>query len=79
MPFTFHNALNTIFRSITMRRIAMGNIKEILKFSASGLSRREIAAATGASLGTVHTVLSRVNESGVKDPLALSARHPCVI
>jgi transposase len=54
-----------------MRRIAMGNIKEILKFSASGLSRREIAAATGSSLGTVHAVISRINASGVKDPLAL--------
>jgi transposase len=76
MPSTSHNALNTIFRSITMRRIAAGNIKEILKFNASGLSRREIAAAAGPSPGTVNTVLSRVNEPGVKDPLALKEHEP---
>jgi transposase len=49
----------------------MGNIKNILRYSAAGLSQREIAAATASSVGTVNTVLSRINASGVKDPLAL--------
>ncbi|GHV96765.1 integrase [Spirochaetia bacterium] len=49
----------------------MGKIKEILKYSAAGLSQRETAAATGASLGTVNTVLSRIKEANIKDPLAL--------
>ena len=54
-----------------MRRIVMGKIKDILKYSASGLSQREIAAAAGSSLGTVNTVLAKIKEAGIKDPLAL--------
>jgi transposase len=49
----------------------MGKIKEILKYSATGLSQREIAAAAGSSLGTVNTVLAKIKEAGIKDPLAL--------
>ncbi|GHT89119.1 hypothetical protein FACS1894137_17930 [Spirochaetia bacterium] len=54
-----------------MRRIAMGKIKDILKYSASGLNQREIAAAVGSSLGTVNIVLAKIKEAGIKDPLAL--------
>ncbi|MFP3043529.1 hypothetical protein LQZ19_17070 [Treponema primitia] len=48
----------------------MGKIKDILKYRAAGLSQREAAAAAGVSLGTVNTVLSRIKEAGIKDPLA---------
>jgi transposase len=61
----------TLLRSMKMRRIAMGKIKDILQYSVTGLSQREIAAATASSLGTVNTVLSRVKASGAKDPLGL--------
>jgi len=49
----------------------MGKVKEILRYSAAGLSQREIAAATASSLGTVNTVLSKIREAGIADPLAL--------
>jgi transposase len=48
----------------------MGKIKDILKYSASGLSQREIAAAAGVSVGTVNTVIAKIKESGIIDPLA---------
>jgi transposase len=54
-----------------MRRNAMGKIKDILRYSAAGLSQRETAVAAGSSLGTVNAVLTRIKEAGIKDPLSL--------
>jgi transposase len=62
-----------------MRRVAMGKLKEILRYSAAGLSQREIAAATASSLGTVNTVITKIRDAGVKDPLALREHELGVI
>jgi transposase len=56
---------------MNMRRNAMGIIKDILRYSAAGLNQRETAAAAGSSLGTVNTVLTRITQAGVMDPLSL--------
>jgi transposase len=54
----------------------MEKAKEILKLSCqAGLSQRDVAAATGCSLGTVSTILARVKEAGVSDPLALDTKE----
>jgi transposase len=59
-----------------MRRIAMEKAREILRLSLKmGLSQRDTASATGCSLGMVSTVLSRVKDSGVGDPLSLDAKE----
>ena len=54
----------------------MEKAKEILRlFLIKGLSQRDVASATGCSLGVVNTVLSRVKEAGVHDPLSLEAKE----
>ena len=54
----------------------MENAKEILRLSLQmGLSQREIASGTGCSLGMVNTVLVRIKEAGVADPLSLSNKE----
>jgi transposase len=53
----------------------MEKAKEILRLSGSGMTLREVAGATGCSLGTVHMVLAKVKEAGVIDPLALSSKE----
>ena len=54
----------------------MEKAKEILRLSLQmGLSQRETARGTGCSLGMVNTVLARVKESGVRDPLSLSSKE----
>jgi transposase len=59
-----------------MRRTRMEKAKEILRLSLmKGLSIRDVANATGCSLGTVSAVLSRVKESGVSDPLNLGPKE----
>jgi len=59
-----------------MRRIAMEKAKEIMRLSLQmGLSQRDVASALGCSLGMVNTVLSRVKDSGIKEPLDLSAKE----
>jgi transposase len=49
----------------------MGIIKDILRYSAAGLNQRETAVAAGSSLGTVNTVLTRIKQVGINDPLSL--------
>jgi hypothetical protein len=56
---------------MNMRRNAMGKIKDILRYSTAGLNQWETAAAAGSSLGTVNTVLTRIKQAGIKDPLSL--------
>lgn len=53
----------------------MEKAKEILRLSLKGLSQRDVASATGCSLGMVSTVLSRVKESGVSDPLGIDTKE----
>ena len=54
----------------------MEKAKEILQlFLIKGLSQRDTASATGCSLGMVSTVLKRVKESGVEEPLRLSPKE----
>ena len=57
----------------------MGKIKDILKYSAAGLNQRETAAAAAASLGTVNTVLTRIREAGIQDPLSLKEHELAAI
>jgi len=58
-----------------MRRIAMEKAKEILELSLKmGLSQRDVARGTGCSLGMVNTILARVKEAGVADPLCLDTK-----
>jgi hypothetical protein len=59
-----------------MRRIAMEKAKEILWLSLKmGLSQREVASGTGCSLGMVNTILSRVKEAGIADPLSFETKE----
>jgi transposase len=54
----------------------MEKAREILRLHYEmGLSQRDVARGTGCSLGVVHTILSRVKESGVSDPLSLSGKE----
>ncbi|MFP3043604.1 hypothetical protein LQZ19_17445 [Treponema primitia] len=54
----------------------MEKAREILRlYYEMGLSQRDVARGTGCSLGVVHTILSRVKESGVSDPLSLSGKE----
>jgi len=54
----------------------MEKAKEILRLSLQmGLSQREVASGTGCSLGMVNTVLTRVKDSGVGDPLTLDTKE----
>ena len=54
----------------------MEKAKEILRlFLMKGLGQRDVASATGCSLGVVNAVLSRVKEAGVNDPLSLEAKE----
>jgi transposase len=57
----------------------MGKLKDILTYHASGLSQRETAEAAGASVGTVNTVLFRINGAGIKDPLSLKEHELAAI
>lgn len=57
----------------------MGTIKNILNYSSSGLSQREAAAAACSSLGTVSTVLTRIKQAGITDPLALAEHELAAI
>jgi hypothetical protein len=57
----------------------MGKIKDILRHSATGLNQRETAEAAGSSLGTVNTVVSRIKEAGIKDPLFLAEHELAAI
>jgi len=59
-----------------MRRIEMEKAKEILRLSLEmGLSQRDVASGIGCSLGMVNTVLTRVKEAGVADPLSLGSKE----
>ena len=54
----------------------MDKAKEILRLSLQmGLNQRDVASGSGCSLGMVNMVLSRVKDSGVTDPLNLSAKE----
>jgi len=54
----------------------MEKAKEILRLVLQkGLSQRDVASATGCSLGMVSKVLLRVQEAGVADPLSLDAKE----
>ena len=54
----------------------MEKAKEILRMSLEmGLSQRDVASGTGCSLGMVNTVLARVKEAGVNDPLRLGSKE----
>ena len=53
----------------------MEKAREILRLSQMGLSQRDVAGATGCSLGTVNGVLARVRAAGVKDPLILETKE----
>jgi len=54
----------------------MEKAKEILRLSLEmGLSQRDTASATGCSLGMVNAVLTRVQESGIENPLALETKE----
>jgi transposase len=54
----------------------MEKAKEILRLSyETGLSQRDVASATGCSLGMVCAILARVKEAGVDDPLALDTKE----
>jgi transposase len=59
-----------------MRRIDMEKAKEILRLHHQyELSHREIAEATGCSVGTVSNVLTKAKEAGVGYPTPLSAKE----
>ena len=59
-----------------MRRIEMEKAKEILRLSLTmGLSQRDVASATGCSLGMVNAILARVKEAGVQDPFSLDTKE----
>ena len=54
----------------------MEKAREILRLSLEmGLSQRDVASGTGCSLGMVNSVLARVNEAGVVDPLGLDSKE----
>lgn len=54
----------------------MDKAKEILRLALRmGLSQREVARGTGCSLGMVNTVLARVKEAGLTDPLSLDTKE----
>ena len=54
----------------------MEKAREIMRLSLEkGLSQREIASGIGCSLGMVNTVLKRIKEAGIKDPLILNAKE----
>jgi transposase len=54
----------------------MEKAKEILRLSLEmGLSQRDVASGIGCSLGVVNTVLARVKEAGVADPLSLETKE----
>ena len=54
----------------------MEKAKEILRLSLTkGLNQRDVASATGCSLGMVSKVLLRVQEAKVADPLGLDAKE----
>jgi len=54
----------------------MEKAKEILKLSLEmGLSQRDVASATGCSLGMVNAVLARTQESGINNPLLLETKE----
>jgi transposase len=59
-----------------MRRTDVEKTKEILRLHDElGLSQREIAAATGCSLGTVSGVLSKAKAAGVRWPVEMTAKQ----
>lgn len=59
-----------------MRRIEMEKAKEILRLHYhNGLSQREIAGATGCSVGTVCNVLSNAKASGIGYPSEVSSKE----
>jgi transposase len=49
----------------------MEKAREILRLNDAGMTQREIAGATGCSLGNVNAILARVKASGLLDPSAL--------
>jgi len=54
----------------------MEKAKEILRLSLEmGLSQREVAGATGCSLGMVNAILARVQESEIQNPLSLETKE----
>ena len=54
----------------------MEKAKEIIRLSLQmGLSQRDVASGTGCSLGMVNMVLTRVKDSGVKDPFGISDKE----
>lgn len=49
-------------------RLSMRKIKEVLRLSAAGLSRRQVARATAVSLGAVNTYVQKAERAGVAWP-----------
>ncbi|GHV73188.1 integrase [Spirochaetia bacterium] len=50
-----------------MRRVGMEKAREILRLNDAGMTQREIACATGCSLGNVNAILVRAREAGIVD------------
>lgn len=58
----------------------MEKAREILTLSyEAGLSQRDVARGTGCSLGVVNTILAKVREAGISDPLSLSPKDLAAI
>ena len=54
----------------------MEKAKEILRMSLQmGLSQRDVASGTGCSVGMVNTILARIKEAGIADPLSLETKE----
>ena len=49
-------------------RLSMRRIKEVLRLTAGGLSRRQVAGATGVSLGAVNSYVCRAENAGLSWP-----------
>lgn len=56
-----------------MRRLEMKTVHEVLRLHFElGLTQREIATSTGASLGTVSGIITKARDAGIKYPVTLS-------
>ena len=59
-----------------MRRTDVEKTREILRLHDEyGLSQREIAAATGCSLGAVSGILTRAKAAGITYPVEMTAKQ----
>jgi transposase len=54
-----------------MRGVEMEKARKILRLKDAGMTEREIAGATGCSLGKVNTILVRAREAGIIDLKAI--------